>query len=103
NPWYDNKIQKICSVTASVASLHFNDCATQIQLNVPPNCLFTSQVFEVPNIAEAINCFIYKQQQNFHTSIQSACLYNLLNSHDKNSIKDMLTGLDIDGKIDLLS
>jgi tRNA(His) guanylyltransferase len=103
HPWYDNKIQKICSVTASIASLHFNECAAKMKLNIPPSCIFTSQIFEVPNIAEAINTFIYKQQQNFHTSIQSACLYNLLNNHDKNSIKDMLTGLDIDGKIDLLS
>ena len=64
--------------------------------------IFISQVFAVPTIAEATNTFIYKQQQNFHTSIQSACLYNLLNKYDKNTIKDMLAGLNIDEKNDLL-
>jgi tRNA(His) 5'-end guanylyltransferase len=65
--------------------------------------IFTTQVFTVPNIAEAINTIIYKQQQNFHTSIQFACFYELLKKYDKNTIKEMLTGLSVDEKIDLLS
>lgn len=104
NPWFNNKLQKICSATASVATLHFNECALTKQLNMTGTPIFTSQVFVVPSVGEATNTIIYKQQQNFHTSIQSACLYNLLNkSYDKNNIKDMLTGLNIDEKIDLLS
>ena len=102
NPWYDNRVQKICSVTSAIATMHFNECAAAIQLNMTGDPIFTSQVFVVPNIGEATNTFVYKQQQNFHTSIQSACLYNLLNKYDKNTIKDMLTGLSIDEKIDLL-
>lgn len=103
NAWYDNKIQKICSITAAIATLHFNERASALQLNVSGSPVFTSQVFVVPTIAEATNTFVYKQQQNFHTSIQSACLYNLLNKYDKNAIKEMLTGLSIDEKIDLLN
>lgn len=102
-PWYDNKIQKICSVTSSIATLHFNECATSLKLDMSGVSIFTSQIFAVPNIAEAINTVVFKQQQNFHTSIQSACLYELLKKHDKNTIKDMLSGLSIDEKIDLLS
>lgn len=103
NPWYDNRAQKICSVTAAIATLHFNKHASSLQLNAQGEPVFTAQVFEVGTVAEAINTLIYKQQQNFHTSIQSACLYNLLNKHDKNAIKDMLTGLSIDEKVDLLA
>ena len=66
-PWYDNKIQKICSVTASIATSHFNKCATAIELNLTGEPAFTSQVFVVPNIMEATNTMIYKQQQNFYT------------------------------------
>ena len=102
-PWFDNKIQKICSTTASLATLHFNQKASGLQLNLTGDAIFTAQTFVVPTAAEAINTFIFKQQQNFHTSIQSACLYNLLSLYDKNTIKDMLTGLSIDEKIDLLS
>lgn len=103
NPWYDNKLQKICSVTSAVATMHFNECASKINLNITGEPVFTSQVFAVPTIGEAVNTFIYKQQQNFHASIQSACLYELIKKYDKNTIKEMLSGLSVDEKIDLLS
>jgi len=101
-PWYDNRVQKIASVTAAIATTHFTRCATTVDLNFTGDPLFTSQVFAVPNMAEAINTMIYKQQQNFHTSIQFACFYELLKKYDKHSIKEMLSGLSIDEKIDLL-
>jgi tRNA(His) guanylyltransferase len=102
NPWYDNKLQKICSVTSAIATMHFNEFAAASGLNMVGAPVFTSQVFTVPNIAEAVNTIIYKQQQNFHTSIQSACLYELIKKYDKNNIKDMMAGLNIDEKVDLL-
>lgn len=102
SPWFDNKLQKICSVTASIATVHFNDCATSIELNMVGDPIFTSQVFVVPNVAESINTLVYKQQHNFHTSIQSACFYELLKKYDKNTIKEMLGGLSIDEKLELL-
>lgn len=101
-PWYDNRVQKICSITSAIATMHFNDCASGINLNMAGDPLFTSQVFAVPTIGEAINTVVYKQQQNFHTSIQFACLYELIKKHDKSAIKDMLSGLSMDEKIDLL-
>lgn len=103
SPWYDNKLQKICSVTSAIATMHFNDCATAVKLNVTGDPVFTSQVFAVPTIGEAVNTIIYKQQQNFHTSIQFACLYELINKYDKNTIKDMMSGLSVDEKVSLLS
>jgi tRNA(His) 5'-end guanylyltransferase len=103
NPWYDNRSQKICSVTSAIATLHFNKHASSLQLNIQGEPVFTAQAFEVGTVAEAINTLVYKQQQNFHTSIQAACLYNLLTKYDKNNIKDMTAGLGIDEKIDLLS
>lgn len=103
NAWYDNRLQKICSVTSALATTHFNDCASSIKLDTTGDALFTSQVFVVPTIGEAVNTIIYKQQQNFQTSIQSACLYELIKSHDKHTIKEMLSGLSVDEKIDLLS
>ena len=101
-PWYDNKLQKICSVTSSIATMHFHSCANTIDLNLVGEPVFTSQVFVVPNIMEAINTMVHKQQYNFHTSIQFACFYELLKKYDKNTIKEMLSGLSVDEKIDLL-
>jgi tRNA(His) guanylyltransferase len=102
-PWCDNRIQKIASITASIATSHFQKCAAKLSLNLTGDCLFSSQVFEAPNISEAINAFIFYQQQNNYLAIQSACLYNLLTKYNKEEIKSMLQGLTIDEKIDLLS
>jgi tRNA(His) 5'-end guanylyltransferase len=101
-PWYDNKVQKICSVTSSIATLHFNNCANAISLDMVGEPVFTSQVSVVPNIMEAINTMVFKQQFNFHTSIQNACFYELLKRHDKHTIKEMLNGLNVDEKMELL-
>lgn len=101
-PWYDNRLQKICSVTSAIASVHFNNCATAIDLNLMGEPIFTSQVFMVPNIMEAVNTMVFKQQQNFHLSVQHACFYELLKKYDKNTIREMITGLSIDERIDLL-
>ena len=101
-PWCDNRIQKICSVASSIATQYFNKNVYSSDINLSGDAFFTSQVFAVPNISEAINMFIYKQQQNFLTSIQLSCYYELIKKYDKNTIRDMLSDLTIDGKIDLL-
>lgn len=103
SPWYDNKLQKIASVTSSIATAHFKHYADSVSLDMSGDPIFTTQVFTTPNVGEAVNTLIYKQQNNFHTSIQFACLYELIKKYDKNTIREMLGGLSIDEKIDLLS
>jgi tRNA(His) 5'-end guanylyltransferase len=101
-PWYDNKIQKITSVTSSVATLHFSNLANAMDLNLMGDPIFLSHVYTVPNTLEAINVIISKQLQNFQTALQLACFYELLKKYNKDTIKDMLSGLTSDEKIDLL-
>lgn len=102
-PWCDNKIQKIVSIISSLTTLYFNECNLSTGLNLLGSPIFSAQVFTVPNLAEAVNTIIYKQQHNFLTSIQFSCFYELLKkSYDKNNIRDMLSGLTVDEKIDLL-
>ena len=103
SPWFNNHLQKICSITASIATQHFNNFAASTDMNLMGDAFFTSQIFVVPNIAEAINTMVFKQQHNFHISIQLACFYELLKKYDKSTIKEMLTDLSIDEKIDLLN
>lgn len=102
NPWFDNKIQKLCSITSSIATSHFYECFNKLNLNFLNDPLFTSQVFVVPNYSEAVNAIIYKQQSNFYTSIQHACYYELMKKYEKNNIKEMIAGLSVDEKINLL-
>lgn len=102
NPWYDNDIQKITSVVSSIATLQFNNYANTLDLNLMSEPIFITNVFAVPNIMEAINVMVLKQQQAFQSSIQFACFYELLKKYDKNDIKDMLAGTGQDEKIQLL-
>jgi tRNA(His) 5'-end guanylyltransferase len=101
-PWLGNRVQKICSLVASIATEHFNSCSDAIEFNLIGDPQFTSQVFAVPNDREAINVMIFSQQKNFHTSIQFACYYEMIKKYDKATIRDMLGGLSIDEKVDLL-
>ncbi len=102
-PWFDNKIQKLSSITSSIATLQFSNCLEKTDINLLGEPHFYSTVFTTPNLLEAINTIVYKQQQNFYTSIQLACFYELIKKYDKNSIKDMLQGLSFDEKIELLA
>jgi tRNA(His) guanylyltransferase len=101
-PWIDNRVQKLSSITSSIATLQFINCLSNFDLNLLGEPHFYSTVFTVPNIGEAINTIVYKQQQNFYNSIQLACFYELSKKHDRNYIKDMLQGLSFDEKIELL-
>ncbi len=99
-PFYDNDLQNICSVSSSIATQHFNNISSSI--NLLDDGIFRSRIFPVPNISELMNAFIYKQQQNFYISIQSACFYELLKKYNRDTIKKMLSGLGPDEKISIL-
>ena len=101
-PWFDNKVQKITSLISTVSSSYFKEVSSSINLPLSSDPIFITNVFAVPNVMEATNTLVYKQQHNFHTSIQFACFYELLNKYDKNTIREMLSGLSVDDKISLL-
>ena len=100
-PWCDNDIQKIGSTVASIATLFFNNYAASIELDLT-DATFATNIFVVPNVTEAINVIIAKQQQNSQSSVQMACTYELLKKgHNKNDIKEIINGSNVD-KIDFL-
>jgi tRNA(His) guanylyltransferase len=101
-PWYDNNLQKICSATSSMATLYFNNYASATELNLMGEAIFHTHIYTVPNITEAINVIVSKQQQAIQTSIYFSCFYELLKKYDKHDIKEMLAGTTIDDKINLL-
>lgn len=100
--WYDNSVQKVASVVSSIATLHFNNCVASVDLNLMGDPVFITNIYTVPNLTEAINVMVCKQQQAFQTAIQQSCLYEMLKKYDKNSIKEMIAGLTNDEKINFL-
>lgn len=112
--WFDNNIQKMVSVSASMATLAFNkaflhntwhyiednmdrmdrDLAYEdILTNKFSTAMFDSRVFTLPK-EEVVNCLIWRQQDATRNSIQSVGQANFSHTqlHGKNcsDIQDML-------------
>lgn len=100
--WYDNDIQKLSSVTSSIATIHFNNMAINTELDFTTDAIFTSEVIAVPNLNEALNFLIFKQQNNFHISLNFACYYELLKNNTENEVLNKLTNITMEDKIEFL-
>lgn len=118
--WFDNNIQKMISISASMATLAFNkawhDNTLHIQLPATFEFMpdekqtywlkkyhtyhdkewkaaFDSRVFTLPK-EEVVNCLIWRQQDATRNSIQSVgqanFSHNQLHSKNCNDIQDML-------------
>lgn len=112
--WFDNNIQKIVSVSASMATLAFNKAFLHntwhyIESTMDTNdrdinyedtltnkfstAMFDSRVFTLPK-EEVANCLIWRQQDATRNSIQSVgqanFSHNRLHGKDCNDIQDML-------------
>lgn len=63
--WFDGNIQKMVSVSASIATAKFNE------LRPSKMAFFDSRVFTMPNYMEVANYFVWRQQDAVRNSIQS--------------------------------
>ena len=115
--WFDNNVQKICSVSASMATLAFNQNfafyyyefqedlyeAWNVSDEETKYCdtlrtklysaMFDSRCFNIP-VEEVTNCFIWRQQDATRNAIQmlGRCNFSHKELHGKscNDIQDML-------------
>lgn len=84
-PWFDNEVQKMVSVSASVAG----STMTFLSQNIFGFCkpaYFDSRVFVLPE-AEVVNAFVWRQQDNTRNSVQmlARSLYSHKELHLKNT------------------
>lgn len=102
--WYDYNIQKICSISASMATLAFNK---MFQENVLSNndidldkykkkfncAMFDSRSFNIPK-EEVCNCFVWRQQDATRNAIQllgqNSFSHKELHKKSCNEIQDLL-------------
>ena len=115
--WFDNNVQKICSVSASMATMAFNQyfafnyyeyeefAHNELKLNAMEvfycdsirhklhSAMFDSRCFNIPE-SEVTNCFIWRQQDATRNAIQmlGQCNFSHKELHGKscNDIQDML-------------
>ena len=85
NAWFDNQVQKICSTSAALATLYFNQAlaellktTTNYELNykmqdylraLEQGATFDARCFNLPK-EEVCNCLIWRQQDAIRNSIQ---------------------------------
>lgn len=115
--WFDNNVQKICSVSASMATMAFNQffalnyreyeeyVHNELKLNALEvfycdsirnklhSAMFDARCFNIPK-DEVTNCFIWRQQDATRNAIQmlGQCNFSHKELHGKscNDIQDML-------------
>jgi tRNA(His) 5'-end guanylyltransferase len=109
--WYDGNIQKISSVSASIATAAFNKELLILEAKKSENWYekvsmsleflenlktahFDSRVFTIPDLKEVINYFIWRQKDATRNSIQMAAqsVYSHKELHGKNTddLQEML-------------
>jgi len=98
--WFDNNLQKMSSVSASMATRAFNEARLKRctdDIGVVENMKwgeFDSRVFQIPSRVEVSNYFIWRQQDAVRNSIQSAAqaLYSHkeLNNKNTNQLQEMM-------------
>lgn len=117
--WFDNGVQKICSVAASMATLAFNkafreysrgtlrrinECftctkeeekyAVALEKCLDKGAMFDARCFNIPE-DEVTNCFIWREQDATRNAVQmlGQCYFSQkeLNGKSTDEIKNMLT------------
>jgi len=90
--WFDGNLQKLASVSASIATAHFNAARWQrfageeggeggLDLTQQPIAYFDSRAFTVPDPAEVENYFLWRQQDATRNSVSMTAQAFL--SHEK--------------------
>lgn len=88
--WFNGNIQKMVSVSASIATAAFNNgmyLDEEILASMEKVAYFDSRVFTIPDRAEVQNYFIWRQQDATRNSIQMGAqsMYSQKQLHGKDS------------------
>lgn len=67
--WFDNSIQKMASVAASMATAYFNNFIVTQGIGITEPAMFDARVFNLPK-EEVANYFIWRQQDASRNSVQ---------------------------------
>jgi tRNA(His) 5'-end guanylyltransferase len=67
--WFDGNLQKICSLSASIATAHFNNARAVRSGNGASIALFDSRVWTIPQQVEVYNYFLWRQQDASRNSL----------------------------------
>lgn len=89
-PWFANRIQKIASITASLATLYFYKAISKFNLDLVGDTCFDSRVFPLPNLAEAVNYLVWRQKDCQRNAVSKAAKFFLTQKYGKKSTLKLL-------------
>jgi tRNA(His) 5'-end guanylyltransferase len=103
-PWFQNKIQKLGSVSASLNSVNFikNFFLQDDQPDLDGDVVFDSKVFALPSITETLNHLILRQQNCLKDGISHAAQSELSKRFGKETALSLLYGKKTEEKLELL-
>lgn len=103
-PWYGNRIQKISSISSSLATLGFNKAVTKLdkKLDLVGDAVFDARVFAMPTIGEVVNNLIWRQQDCTRNAISGAAQAILGKKFGKKTGLKMLHGQSAKDKVELM-
>lgn len=103
-PWYANRIQKIASVSASLATLEFNRAINKFKdkLDLTGDAMFDARVFAVPTVNEAVNNLIWRQQDCIRNAVSGAAQELLGRKIGKRTALKMLHGQSTLNKVNIM-
>ena len=103
-PWLNNRIQKIASITAAKTTRIFNYLFDSML--APPEltgeAVFEAYVFGVPSINETVNNLIYRQQDCIRRAVTTAVQTELLKQVGKKVSIKILQGKSISERVNIL-
>ncbi len=93
--WFDGNVQKLTSVSASVATAHFNQARIRRAADRETTpAYFDSRAFTIPDPAEVENYFVWRQQDTARNSIsmtaQAYFPHNQLQGKSSDETQEML-------------
>lgn len=96
--WLNNRIQKINSIAVSTFTMAFYKFLLASDLELPGDPVFDCRAFGLPNIAEANNNIIWRQQDCIKSSLRSACLHEISKKIGQKPAYDLIEGKSIEEK-----
>ncbi|HVI40116.1 MAG TPA: tRNA(His) guanylyltransferase Thg1 family protein [Anaerovoracaceae bacterium] len=91
-PWYQNRVQKMVSIAASLTTLGFNKCLQTLdtKLDIVGDAIFDARVFAMPYISEVANNLIWRQQDCSKNAISGAAQAELAAKFGKRTALKLL-------------
>lgn len=103
-PWYANRVQKMASLTASLATLGFNKAINKQdkKLDLAGDAVFDARVWGMPTLGEVVNNLIWRQQDCARNSISGAAQATLGKKFGKKTAIKMVHGQNARKKVELM-